>query len=250
MKQFTQAFKNLSKKLKVTVIMLYALSIILIFSSSTDNIFIAIAMALVPTCTILLKTEYIKNSKRKKNNLILSSAIGIFVFGSFFVVILNSPANDNLQKTVQNNTSSDTTSSKITNSNSSSLKETNTSSNIASKASSSSTASSTPRSSSSIYSSKETVAQRNAVSTAKDYIAYAAFSYKGLIKQLEFEKFSSEEAVYGVNKCGADWYEQAVRAAKEYLYYMPFSRQGLIDQLQYEGFTYDQALHGVTANGF
>ena len=88
-----------------------------------------------------------------------------------------------------------------------------------------------------------------AVKSAKSYINYMAFSYKGLIKQLEYEKFTSAQAQYGADNCGADWMEQAVKSAKSYLTYMSFSRSGLIDQLEYEGFTHEQAVYGVEQNG-
>ena len=35
---------------------------------------------------------------------------------------------------------------------------------------------------------------------AKAYLEYTAFSYKGLIEQLEFEGFTSEEAIYGAEQ--------------------------------------------------
>ena len=75
---------------------------------------------------------------------------------------------------------------------------------------------------------------------------YSAFSYNGLIEQLEYEGFSSEEAKYGADNCNADWNEQAAKKAKEYLEYSSFSRSGLIDQLVYEGFTQSQAEYGVS----
>ena len=40
----------------------------------------------------------------------------------------------------------------------------------------------------------ETVSQKNAVRKAKDYLSYTAFSHDGLVAQLEFEKFSHEDA--------------------------------------------------------
>lgn len=81
------------------------------------------------------------------------------------------------------------------------------------------------------------------------YLEYSAFSKTGLQKQLEFEKFTSEQASYGVKNCGADWNEQAVKKAAEYLEYSSFSRDGLISQLEFEGFTHEQAVHGVEENG-
>lgn len=90
----------------------------------------------------------------------------------------------------------------------------------------------------------------NAVGKAKEYLYVSAFSYKGLIKQLEFEGFSSEEATYGADNCGANWNDQAARKAKEYLGVMSFSKSGLIQQLEFEGFTSEQAAYGVSAVGY
>lgn len=95
-----------------------------------------------------------------------------------------------------------------------------------------------------------TTGERNALDTAKSYLKYSAFSYTGLIDQLEFEGYSTSEAKYGADNCGADWNEQAVKCAKSYLDTMPFSKQGLIEQLEYEGFTHEQAIYGVEHNGY
>jgi len=96
----------------------------------------------------------------------------------------------------------------------------------------------------------ETIGQKNAVSTAKSYLSFSAFSREGLIKQLEFDGFTSEEATVGANNCGANWNEQAAKQAKSYLEISSFSRDSLIQQLEFEGFTYEQAVYGVKANGF
>ena len=93
----------------------------------------------------------------------------------------------------------------------------------------------------------ETIGQKNAVKKALSYLDFMAFSRKGLIEQLEYEGFSHDEAVYGVDKCGADWNEQAAKKAAEYLDFTSFSRDGLIDQLEYEGFTHSEAVYGVDA---
>ncbi|MCR5522721.1 MAG: Ltp family lipoprotein, partial [Clostridia bacterium] len=50
-----------------------------------------------------------------------------------------------------------------------------------------------------------TIGMRNALKTAHSYLDYTAFSYSGLIDQLKFEGYSSEEAKYAVDNCGADW---------------------------------------------
>jgi hypothetical protein len=94
------------------------------------------------------------------------------------------------------------------------------------------------------------VGERNAANKALSYLRTMAFSRDGLIKQLEFEKFSHQEAVYGVDQSGADWNEQAAKKAASYLKTMSFSRSGLIDQLEYEGFTPQQAEYGVRAAGY
>ena len=90
-----------------------------------------------------------------------------------------------------------------------------------------------------------TTGEKNALKSAKSYLAYSAFSYNGLIEQLEYEKYSHEEAVFASDNCGADWNEQAVESAKAYLNHSAFSYSGLIGQLEYEGFTTEQATYGA-----
>lgn len=93
------------------------------------------------------------------------------------------------------------------------------------------------------------VSQRNAVRAAKDYLDYTAFSRQGLIDQLEYSDFSTEDATFAVDHITVDWNEQAAKAAKDYLDYSAFSRGGLIDQLEYAGFSSAQAAYGATAAG-
>lgn len=94
-----------------------------------------------------------------------------------------------------------------------------------------------------------TAGQRNAVRAAKDYLAYTAFSRQGLIEQLEFENYSTEDATFAVDYIAPDWNIQAAKAAQDYLDYTAFSRQGLIDQLMFEGYTSAQARYGVDQTG-
>jgi hypothetical protein len=94
----------------------------------------------------------------------------------------------------------------------------------------------------------ETLGQENARKSAKNYLDYTAFSRSGLIKQLEYEGYSTEEATYGVDALNTDWNDQAVKSAKNYLDYTAFSRSGLIEQLEYEGFTTEEATYGASAN--
>ena len=86
---------------------------------------------------------------------------------------------------------------------------------------------------------------RNALARAKSYLAYTAFSKKGLKKQLIFEGYTKSEAAYGVKHCKANWKKQAVLKAKSYLSYSSFSKKGLYRQLIYEGFTKAEANYGV-----
>lgn len=93
--------------------------------------------------------------------------------------------------------------------------------------------------------SNSTIGQKNAIQKAQSYLRTQAFSYEGLIKQLEFEQYSHEEAVYAADNCGADWFEQSLKKAKSYLNSQAFSYEGLKKQLIFEKFTEEQALYGV-----
>lgn len=95
-----------------------------------------------------------------------------------------------------------------------------------------------------------TIGQKNAISKAKSYLSYSAFSRQGLIEQLEFEKYSTEDATYAVDSLNVDWKDQAVKKAKSYLNYSAFSKEGLIEQLEFEGFTNEEAVYGVEKNGY
>lgn len=95
-----------------------------------------------------------------------------------------------------------------------------------------------------------TTGEKNALRSAKNYLNVMPFSYNGLVKQLEYEKYSHDDAVYAAENCGADWNEQAAKSAKNYLEIMSFSKDGLIEQLEYDGFTHEQAVYGAEANGY
>ena len=86
-----------------------------------------------------------------------------------------------------------------------------------------------------------TTGQKNALSTADSYLSFSAFSYSRLIEQLEYEGFTTEEATFAADNCGADWNEQALSKALSYLEFSAFSQSGLIGQLEYEGFTTEEA---------
>lgn len=94
-------------------------------------------------------------------------------------------------------------------------------------------------------SSGETSGQTNARGSAESYLDYSAFSRQGLIEQLEYEGFSTDDAEHAVDALDVDWSEQAAKSAESYLEYSSFSLEGLIDQLVYEGFTDEQAEYGA-----
>lgn len=91
-----------------------------------------------------------------------------------------------------------------------------------------------------------TFGEENALRSAQAYLEFSAFSYKGLIRQLEYEGYAKTEAIYAALTCGANWNEQAFKSAQAYLSFMSFSYDGLVDQLEYEGFTAEQAAYGAT----
>lgn len=93
------------------------------------------------------------------------------------------------------------------------------------------------------------ISQQQAVKKAESYLSFSSFSRLGLIDQLEYEDFSTEDATYAVDNVEVDWNEQAAKKAESYLDHSSFSRQGLIDQLQYEKFTPEQAVYGVNSVG-
>ena len=101
---------------------------------------------------------------------------------------------------------------------------------------SSSSSTTTPSTSSNASTPSPTTGEKNALRSAREYLSFSAFSYTGLIKQLEYEGYSTEEATYAADNCNANWNEQAAKSAKEYLDMSSFSRQELINQLIYGGY--------------
>ena len=94
-----------------------------------------------------------------------------------------------------------------------------------------------------------TPAQQDAVDLAKNYLDQAAFSYLGLVSQLEYDGIDYETADFAVARCGADWYLQAELSARSYLELGGFDRQTMIDTLLFEGFTNAEAAYGADAVG-
>ncbi len=95
-----------------------------------------------------------------------------------------------------------------------------------------------------------TLGQSNAVDKAESYLRFLPFSRAGLITQLEFDKFSTEDATFAVDHITVDWNEQAAKKAQSYLDTMSFSRDQLAEQLEFEKFTPEQIAAGLAAVGY
>ena len=95
-----------------------------------------------------------------------------------------------------------------------------------------------------------TLGEKNALGSAERFVDHSAYSYTDLIDMLEFEGYTHEEAVYGADHCGADWYAEAVESAERLMKHSNYSRAGLIDMLEFEGFTHDQALYAAEQVGY
>lgn len=85
-----------------------------------------------------------------------------------------------------------------------------------------------------------------AVNSAKDYLKFMAASKTKIISFLKKKGFNEEEAIYGAENCGADWYDQALRMAMSYLNVQEFTYEQLALQLMIEGFTEDEIIYVLT----
>ena len=85
-----------------------------------------------------------------------------------------------------------------------------------------------------------------AVNSAKDYLKFMAASKTKIISLLKKKGFTEEEAIYGAENCGADWYDQALRMAMYYLNVQEFTYEQLALQLMIEGFTEDEIIYVLT----
>lgn len=91
--------------------------------------------------------------------------------------------------------------------------------------------------------------QSKAVNKASEYLKYYAFSRDGLVSQLVYVGFSTADAGFGADNCGADWNEEALEKAQEYLKFTAFSCSGLATQLEFQKFTAEQAKYGAVNCG-
>ena len=100
-----------------------------------------------------------------------------------------------------------------------------------------------------------TVAQSNAVRSAKQYLTMQGFSRAGLIQQLSSsvgDGYTVADATVAVDSLNIDWNEEAVRSAKQYLSMQGFSCRGLIQQLSSaagDRYTVTEATYGAQQAG-
>jgi hypothetical protein len=102
-----------------------------------------------------------------------------------------------------------------------------------------------------------TVAQENAIESAKSYLEMSGMSRRGLIHQLTAEAgegYKRKDAVFAINHLdpAPNWKKEAVQSAKSYLDTGSMSRAGLIQQLSSnagEKFTRAQAEYAADKVG-
>ena len=175
------------------------------------------------------KAKVCPNCKKKQGNTVLTVFLVLFILGLFF-------GNSDSKETETSNTNS----LNIETTENTNTKETEIVENIET----------TETTKVTLPEDNATIGQKNALASANSYLDIKGFSYEGLIEQLEYEKFTTEQATYAVDNCGADWNEQAAKCAEDYLDFTSFSRDSLIEQLEYEGFTNEQAVYGVNSVGY
>lgn len=83
------------------------------------------------------------------------------------------------------------------------------------------------------------------IKKTKLYLDTSAFSYDGLVSQLQYEGYSEKEAKDAIDSISVDWKKQSLKYAESYLKSSSFSFNGLQEQLIYSGFSEDEAWYGA-----
>lgn len=81
-----------------------------------------------------------------------------------------------------------------------------------------------------------TLTQENALARAKTYVSVMGISKKELVRQLELEGYSAEDASFAAINCGANYEFEALEKAESLLSIVELSKKGLAEQLEIEGF--------------
>ena len=111
----------------------------------------------------------------------------------------------------------------------------------------------TPDSDSGAQSGSQTAAatenQQKALDKANEYVDTLPLSRKGLIKQLEYDGYTTDVATYAADNCSANWNKEAKEMAEQYMDSTTYTYKEMVQQLEAEGFTKKQAKFGAKAVG-
>lgn len=111
----------------------------------------------------------------------------------------------------------------------------------------------TPDSDSGSQSGSQTAAatenQQKALDKANEYVDTLPLSRKGLIKQLEYDGYTTDVATYAADNCIANWNKEAKEMAEQYMDSTTYTYKDMVQQLETEGFTKEQAKFGAKAVG-
>lgn len=111
----------------------------------------------------------------------------------------------------------------------------------------------TPDSDSGAQSGSQTAAatenQQKALDKANEYVDTLPLSRKGLIKQLEYDGYTTAVATYAADNCSANWNKEAKEMAEQYMDSTTYTYKDMVQQLETEGFTKEQAKFGAKAVG-
>ncbi|WP_166079137.1 Ltp family lipoprotein [Xiamenia xianingshaonis] len=102
------------------------------------------------------------------------------------------------------------------------------------------------------YTIELTTGQKNAIKTAVEYCEWLHPSYQLAIDwMVEQDGYTTDDATFGVDHCGADWKEQAALNAKSQVDYGGASEEGLREQLgTFYKFTEDEIEYALAEVGY
>lgn len=91
--------------------------------------------------------------------------------------------------------------------------------------------------------------QQKALDKANEYVDTLPLSRKGLVKQLEYDGYTTDVATYAADNCSANWNKEAKEMAEQYMDSTTYTYKDMVQQLETEGFTKEQAKFGAKAVG-
>ena len=91
--------------------------------------------------------------------------------------------------------------------------------------------------------------QQKALDKANEYVDTLPLSREGLIKQLEYDGYTTDVATYAADNCSTNWNKEAKEMAEQYMDSTTYTYKDMVQQLETEGFTKEQAKFGAKAVG-